>query len=163
MSFCTASFSRFFARLFIKSDYTVDNIAGIIPAMTKGDRCFAVRRTVTGLGLFALEPIPVDKRIIEYIGPVLTREEADKKGGKYLMTIDEKYVIDGTPRSNTARYINHSCRPNAKAYASGVRVWIWSRRAIKAGEEITYDYGKEYFDDHIKPKGCKCAKCSARP
>jgi Proteins containing SET domain len=49
--------------------------------MTKGDRCFAVRRTATGLGLFALEPIPVDKRIIEYIGPVLTREEADKKAG----------------------------------------------------------------------------------
>jgi len=72
--------------------------------MTKGKCRFAVRRSPTGLGLFALEPIAAGKRIIEYTGPVITSEEADRKGGKYLMTIDDKYVIDGTPRSNTARY-----------------------------------------------------------
>jgi SET domain-containing protein len=130
--------------------------------MPRGKPKYAVKRTVTGLGLFALEPIPYDKRIIEYIGPVLTHEEADKKGGKYLMSIDEKWVIDGTPRSNIARYINHSCKPNARAFRSGVRVWIWSIRAIEAGEEITYNYGKEYFDDHIKPVGCKCKKCASK-
>ena len=75
------------------------------------------------------------------------------------MTIDEEYRIDGSPRSNKARYINHSCEPNAKAYKNGLRVWIWSIRAIEAGEEITCHYGKEYFDDFIKPIGCKCAKC----
>ncbi len=122
----------------------------------------AVKRSSTGLGLFALEAIPANKRIIEYIGPILTYEEADKRGGKYLFTIDEKYIIDGTVRSNTARYINHSCRPNAKAYTSGLRVWIWSLRAIKAGEEITINYGKEYFDDHIKPKECKCKVCMTK-
>lgn len=120
----------------------------------------AVKRSATGLGLFASEPIAANTRIIEYIGPILTYGEADEKGGKYLLTMDSKYVIDGSPRSNTARYINHSCRPNARAYTSGVRVWIWSLRAIKAGEEITMNYGKEYFDDHIKPKGCRCARCA---
>lgn len=127
--------------------------------MSKGKK-FAVKRSRTGLGLFALEEIPADKRIVEYIGPILTYEESDKRGGKYLLTIDEKYVIDGSPRSNVARYINHSCRPNAQAYASGIRVWIWSLKTIKAGEEITMNYGKEYFDDHIKPVGCKCKKCA---
>jgi SET domain-containing protein len=136
--------------------------AGTIRKMKNGKPKYAIKRTATGLGFFALEPIPYDKRIIEYTGPILTSEEADKKGGKYLMSIDEKYVIDGTPRSNIARYINHSCRPNAKAYRSGSRVWIWSIRAIKAGEEITYDYGKEYFNDHIRPKGCKCNKCEPK-
>ena len=131
--------------------------------MTKRKICYTIKRTATGLGMFAMEPIPADTRIIEYIGPVMTNEEADRKGGKYLMSIDEKYVIDGTPRSNTARYINHSCRPNAKAFRSGLRVWIWSLRAIKPGEEIAYNYGKEYFDDHIKPKGCKCKKCLPTP
>ncbi len=130
--------------------------------MTNGRYKYAIRRTATGLGLFALEPIPADKKIIEYIGPVLTIEEANKKGGKYLLSLDDKYVIDGTPRSNTARYINHSCRPNAKAYTTGVRVWIWSLGAIKVGEEITYNYGKKYFEEHIKPKGCKCRKCAPR-
>ena len=78
------------------------------------------------------------------------------------MGINSKWSIDGSPRSNTARYINHSCRPNAEAYISGRRVWIWSKRAISAGEEITCDYGKEYFDEHIKPVGCKCEACLAR-
>jgi uncharacterized protein len=128
--------------------------------MTRWNRNYAIKRTANGLGFFTLEPIPKDKRIIEYIGPILTYDEADKKGGKYLMTVDEKYVIDGSPRSNMARYINHSCRPNAKAYTSGVRVWIWSLRAIKAGEEITVNYGKEYMDAHIKR--CRCERCVSR-
>jgi SET domain-containing protein len=62
-----------------------------------------------------------------------------------------------------ARYINHSCKPNAEALISGRRVWIWSRKNIKAGEEIAYDYGKEYFDDIIKPMGCRCEKCGSKP
>jgi len=127
--------------------------------MIKRKPRYVIKRTAIGLGFFTLVPIPNDKKIIEYIGLILTKEEADKKGGKYLMTIDEEYLIDGSPRSNIARYINHSCQPNAKAYNTGLRVWIWSLRAIKAGEEITIDYGKNYFEDFINPVGCKCAKC----
>lgn len=127
--------------------------------MTKRKSCFAIKRTATGLGFFTLEPISADKRIIEYIGLILTREEADKTSNKYLMKLDEEYLIDGSPRTNNARYINHSCQPNARPYRSGVRVWIWSLNDIEAGEEITIDYGKSYFDDFIKPKGCKCVKC----
>ena len=128
-------------------------------AMTKGKPHYVIKRTAAGLGFFTLYTIPTDKKIIEYIGSILTKEEADKKCGKYLMRIGEEYLIDGSLRSNTARYINHSCQPNAKAYNTGLRVWIWSLRAIEAGEEITIDYGKNYFDDFIKPVGCKCAKC----
>jgi SET domain-containing protein len=131
-----------------------------IAPMSKVNRKLAVKRTNTGLGLFTLEPIPADKRIIEYLGPILTNEEADQKGGKYLLTLDKKYIIDGSPRHNKARYINHSCRPNARAYTSGLRVWIWSLRGIKAGEEITIHYGKAYMDMHIER--CKCRKCEAR-
>ena len=120
---------------------------------------YVIKRTRAGLGFFTLVPIEFDKRIIEYIGLILTKEEASEKGGRYLMALDEDYVVDGSPRSNAARYINHSCQPNAKAFRTGARVWIWSIRAIEAGEEITYDYGKKYFDEQIKPKGCKCDKC----
>ena len=131
--------------------------------MTREDSRYVVRRTATGLGLFALEPIPAGKRIIEYTGRLVSNEEVDRRRhGKYFFGINTKWSIDGTPRSNVARYINHSCRPNAVAYVTGHRVWIWSKRAIKPGEEITYDYGKEYFDDHIKPVGCKCDKCARR-
>lgn len=131
--------------------------------MKSESKHFAIKRTNSGLGLFTLVSIPTDKRIIEYIGLILTKEEADKKGGRYLMKLDDEYFIDGSPRSNLARYINHSCQPNAKAFRTGVRIWIWSISDIKAGEEITYDYGKKYFDDFIKPVGCKCEKCHKTP
>ncbi|HUQ33119.1 MAG TPA: SET domain-containing protein [Pyrinomonadaceae bacterium] len=128
--------------------------------MNKGNNKFAVKRTRTGLGLFTLEPIKADRRIIEYVGPVISAEEADRRGGRYLFELDEKRAIDGRARSNTARYINHSCSPNAKGYTTGRRIWIWSLKAIKAGEEITIDYGKEYLDAHIEQ--CKCPNCETR-
>lgn len=129
--------------------------------MTLKKRTFAVRRTATGLGLFALEAIPARQRIIEYTGPLIPNEEVEKRRGRYFFGVNSKWTIDGSTRSNLARYINHSCRPNAEAIVTGKRIWIWSKKAIKAGEEITYNYGKEYFDDFIKPVGCKCIKCAA--
>ena len=125
-----------------------------------GNAKYEVRRTATGLGLFALEPIPKGKRIVEYTGPRISNEEVEKSSGKYFFGVNSKWSIDGSPRSNIARYINHSCRPNAEAIISNGRVWIWSRRNIKAGEEIAYDYGKEYFEGVIEPIGCKCPKCA---
>jgi SET domain-containing protein len=43
-----------------------------------------------------------------------------------------------------------------------MRVLIYARRNIRAGEELSYNYGKEYFDDLIKPKGCLCEHCSGK-
>jgi SET domain-containing protein len=132
--------------------------------MTMGNPKCVVKRSSTGLGLFAARLIPAGKRIIEYTGRLITNEEVERrKNGKYFFGVDAKYSIDGSERGNIARYINHSCRPNAEAYVAGKRVWIWSKREIKPGEEITYNYGKEYFDDHIKPVGCKCEKCTSKP
>lgn len=123
---------------------------------------YALKRTQTGLGLFTLQAIAPRKRLIEYVGPVIDAAEVKRKGGKYLFEIDEEYAIDGSARSNIARYINHSCRPNAEAFVTGKRIWIWSKKIIRAGEEITIDYGKDYFDEHIEPVGCRCKKCSAQ-
>jgi len=133
------------------------------PDMTKGNHNLAVKRTSIGLGLFALQDIPVGQRIIEYTGPLISNDEVEeRKFGKYFFRVNTKWVIDGSPRTNTARYTNHSCRPNSEAFISGYRIWIWSKERIKAGEEISLDYGEEYFDDHIKPDGCKCAGCFVR-
>ena len=127
--------------------------------MQPKDLSYVVRRTNTGLGLFAAKPIARGKRIIEYKGPLVSNEEADRRGGKYFFGVDKKSSIDGVARSNVARYINHSCKPNAEALISGRRVWIWSRKKIKAGEEIVYDYGKEYFEGIIELLGCRCQGC----
>lgn len=90
---------------------------------------------------------------------MLTREEADRKGGKYLFEISSRRTVDGTGRDNTARYINHSCRPNCEVDVKNGRIYIYAIKNIKEGEELHYDYGKEYVDEYIKPHGCKCEKC----
>src|ERR1044071_316160 len=118
------------------------------------------KRTTMGLGLFTMEPIPARRRIIEYIGPILTPENRVGVSDKYLFELTNGCAIDGRSRSNLARYINHSCRPNAIAYLEGKKIWIWSRRKIKAGEEITINYGKAYLKQFIEPIGCKCEKCA---
>jgi len=130
--------------------------------MTKGNDSLRVKRAATGLGLFAVQTIAARQPIVEFTGRLITSEERYRKGGKYLFELDKHWAIDGRSRSNLARYINHSCRPNAIAYITGQRIWIWSRRAIQAGEEITLNYGKEYFDQYIEPVGCKCQSCALR-
>ena len=127
--------------------------------MFQKTRPYKIKRSATGLGLFATEPIPKGRRIIEYVGPLISNEVVERSNGKYFFGVNSKWSINGSVRSNVARYINHSCRPNADAFVSGRRVWIWSRRNIRAGEEIVYDYGEEYFEGIIKPTGCKCEKC----
>ena len=127
--------------------------------MSQVERLFKIKRSSTGLGLFAVKRIPKGTRIIEYTGPRVPNEEVEKSDGKYFFGVNKKWSIDGRGRDNIARYINHSCRPNAEAIISRGRVWIWSRRVIKPGEEIAYDYGKEYFEGNIKDIGCRCVKC----
>jgi SET domain-containing protein len=120
----------------------------------------SLKRSASGLGLFALRDIPARRRVIEYVGELITDEEAGRRRGKYLFDLGDGRAIDGRARSNPARYVNHSCDPNAEAFISGRRVWVWSRRRIRAGEEITIDYGPAYFDEYIRPNGCTCAACS---
>ncbi|MCC6199021.1 SET domain-containing protein [Candidatus Nomurabacteria bacterium] len=121
----------------------------------------AVKRGINGLGIFTMAPIEKGTYIIDYVGKLLTADEADAKGGQYLFEINSKWTIDGSARSNLARYINHSCRPNCESdtFDRSKRITITAIKNIPAGEELTYDYGKSFWNEYIKPKGCNCAKC----
>ncbi len=120
---------------------------------------FRVGRSRTGLGLYATEPIRKDKFIIEYWGKLVRWNDVDNLQSKYLFDLNKRWAIDGAPRRNTARYINHSCKPNAVPYGVKGKIKIYAKRNIEPGEEITYDYGKEYFDEFLAPVGCKCEAC----
>ena len=122
----------------------------------------AVKKGVNGLGLFAKVPMKKGDCVIEYIGEVITAAEANKRGGRYLFETSKNRHIDGTTRKNTARYINHSCSPNCEIDIKKGRVFVFARRKIEPGEELCYDYGKEYWKEYIQPKGCLCAKCVAK-
>lgn len=124
-----------------------------------GDFVLNVKRSTAGLGLFAGEDIPKGACIIEYVGRTISKAEEYTNNSLYLFEVSKTKTIDGKPRWNKAGYINHSCRPNAEPEIRTGHVYIMAKRLIKAGEEINYDYGKEYWDDHIKPHGCRCAKC----
>lgn len=128
--------------------------------MDQGEKLYAVRRSSAGLGLFATKIIPKGTRIIEYTGPRVPNHVVEQSSGKYYFGVNRKWSVDGSGRDNVARYINHSCRPNAEAIITQNRIWIWSRKKIQPGEEICYDYGKEYFEGIIKDLGCKCEQCS---
>lgn len=121
-----------------------------------------VKRSKSGLGLYAGEPIKKGEFVIEYTGVPLTNEEADARPNRYLFEVSSKVTIDGSGRDNKARYINHSCRPNCEANIKKGRIFISAIKNIANGEELTYDYGKEYFNEYIKPYGCTCASCEKK-
>ena len=123
---------------------------------------FEVKRAAPGkgLGLFATEPIKKGEFVIEYVGEKITTEQADKRKSRYLFEIDDDYALDGKSRDNIARYTNHACKSNMIAYVEGGKIHFYAKRTIKLGEELALNYGKEYFEQFIKPHGCKCASCS---
>jgi uncharacterized protein len=128
-------------------------------------RPFRLGRSMTGIGLFATRPIRKYARITEYKGPVLDHEDArraENRGNRYLYEVSKHRTIDGTPRSNVARYANHSCNPNAESVVWRSRVFIKALRNIKPGEEITYDYGTDYLKNVIGRSNCKCSRCRRR-
>lgn len=131
----------------------------------KNAKDFKVFRTENGagFGLKTLVPFKKGDFVIEYIGKKITTKEADDHQGKYLFEIDDDYTIDGSPRWNIARYINHSCRPNCETEIDeDDKINIMAIKKIEPGEELTYDYGKEYFKEFIEPYGCLCEKCSEK-
>lgn len=118
-----------------------------------------VKRGIHGLGLFAGEEIKRSDFVIAYVGEKLTTKEANRRGGRYLFVLNRKHTLDGKARSNRARYINHSCKPNCYVERDPHKetLEIFARRRIMPGEELSYDYGKEYMDEIIGGvKNCKC-------
>jgi len=129
------------------------------------DARFEIRRSKPGMGqgLFAQCDIKKGEFVLEYTGKKIPTTVADSmKDSRYLFEIDEEWTIDGSPRSNTARYINHSCNPNTEAGIVDGRIIVTPVRDIKKGEELTIDYDTEYFDEFTRPVGCKCSAAKHR-
>src|ERR1700745_3327401 len=125
-------------------------------------RCYRIGRSVTGFGLFATKPIKRGAYIAAYRGRRISTEEPDRRearGARYMFALNKRWVIDGSPRWNVARYINHSCRPNAKPVGRKGGIVIVALRQIEPDEEITYYYGPDYLKCFLDDGGCRCAAC----
>jgi SET domain-containing protein len=117
-------------------------------------KLFVARSRIHGLGLFAGEDIEWGRRLIEYQGQLVSKEEAkrrlkfyDSVGFTCLIQFGDGRAIDGLLGGNESRFINHSPKPNVAALREGdSRLIFYSIDDIDRGDELTFDYG---FD----PKG----------
>jgi uncharacterized protein len=129
-------------------------------------RIVRVGRAATGLGLFAAKPIAKKAYIATYRGkriPTVEAHRREQRGtAKYMFEINRRWSIDGSSRRNLGRYINHACDPNTEAVLRTGEIKFVALRDIAVGEEITLDYGEEYFELFIKPVGCRCASCAGK-
>lgn len=106
-----------------------------------------------------MQDIPAGQRIIEYVGEVINWDEAQRRhphdpaqpNHTFYFHVDEDRVIDALYGGNSSRWINHSCAPNCEADEDNGRIFIIARRNIKAGEELSYDYGL-VIDEPMTPE-----------
>ena len=124
-----------------------------------------------GWGCRTLQPIKRGTAVVEYIGELISGEEANRREKKrasegmqhsYVWDLKDGKSIDATEIRNVAAFFNHSCVSyNIKAQnvlyhcedESAPRIVFFARRDIKKGEELLTNYGNA-------PPGCRCADCS---
>jgi len=113
-------------------------------------------------GVYAVEPIPPRRKVIEYTGERISRRETRRRGlgpHTYLFTLNDYWTIDGSVGGSGAEYINHSCQPNLRSWICRSHILYMSKRAIEAGEELTVDYN---FSRKIEDVPCRCGALNCR-
>ena len=119
------------------------------------------RSKVHGFGVFAQEPIAKNTRIIDYAGELIRNRDSEAREERYLaegcvwvFRVNRTWSRDAAVGGNIARFINHSCRPNCWFEIVGTTIWIRASKAIRKGEELTYDYATD---------GEQTIRCRCRP
>lgn len=121
--------------------------------------CFQLRigsSKIHRWGVYALEPIPANRKVIEYTGERISRRETKKRSERplnYIFTLDSYWSIDGSVGGSGAEFINHCCDPNIVSRVVRGHILYYSARAIRKREELTVDYR---FDKHVEKVPCAC-------
>lgn len=126
-----------------------------------------------GYGLRATRAYSPGELIVEYTGDVVSQGEMKRRLNEdysnlknfYFLSLEKGHVIDSSVRGSEARFVNHSCSPNAEMQKWFVkdkpRVGLFAKTAIPAGIEITYDYNFNWFPGAIAQK-CYCGSKNCR-
>lgn len=113
-------------------------------------------------GVYAAEPIPAGRKVIEYTGEKISRRETKRRSSRrlnYLFTLDLYWTLDGSVGGSGAEYINHSCDPNIRAWVHKGHILYMSKRGIELGEELTVDY---HFARDVERVPCACGSPRCR-
>jgi uncharacterized protein len=119
---------------------------------------------VHGSGVYAGEPIPMKRTVIEYTGARISRRETKRRSEIqdkqiYLFTLDSYWTLDGASGGSGAEYINHSCDPNLYTWIFKGHILCMSARTMQKGEELTVDY---HFSKDIEEVPCSCGSARCR-
>lgn len=126
------------------------------------ERLIFKKSRIHGLGGFAKADILSGTRVIEYLGEKITKQESVRRcevNNQYIFALNDREDLDGNVDWNPARFINHSCAPNCEVEWDGSHIWIVAKRDIKAGEEITFNYGYDLVDYREYPCACGSENC----
>jgi uncharacterized protein len=113
-------------------------------------------------GVYAGEPIPAGRKVIEYTGEPCSRRETKRRASaklNYMFTLDNYWALDGSVGGSGAEYINHSCDPNLYAKIVKGHILYICRRPIRRGEELTIDY---HFGKDVERVPCACGAEACR-
>jgi SET domain-containing protein len=124
---------------------------------------------VHGRGVYAAKLISKGTRIIEYAGERTSWEDTsddEDDPHTFIFGLGSGEVINAGSGGNEARWINHCCEPNCEAFEEEGRVFIYAKRKIEPGEELSFDYALE-IDEPITEKQkkefeCLCGSASCR-
>ena len=132
------------------------------PAYQKFDVTTATSR-IDGQGVFAAEDIPARLKIGEIRGESISVQQARIRATRsariMIVELSSRKAIDFSRSGDPMRYTNHSCVPNARLCLRQGRVEFYALRAIKAGEEITVDYGPTHHEGRLS---CRCGALGCR-
>jgi hypothetical protein len=138
-----------------------------------------VQMELKGAGVVAEAAIPKGSFICEYVGEVISKEELDRRNRiqaetnnpgvsnhRYYLSLSSQLFIDARFKGGIARFINHSCKPNARIDKWRVcgyeRIGIFAITDVFMGDEITYDYDFRYVGEFEDPQPCFCGEANCR-
>lgn len=117
---------------------------------------------IQGTGLYTDSAIRARKKIGEYTGERISIREANKRAkGKRITIVElsDKEAIDGSVNGGLFQFINHSCEPNVFTRIAYGRAEFYTIRRVKAGEELTCDYGDSQHEGRLP---CRCGSSQCR-
>ena len=126
--------------------------------ITREDEIEVRPSQIHGKGIFAKADINAHEVVMIIRGEVITGKECERReeeeNNVYIFW-NGRYYID-TAMTDKIKYINHNCEPNCGVWGRDKEsLSLIAERNIKAGEEITMDYGyPEIYED------CNCLACS---